>query len=62
MKGVDGPIGRIGKPINNRKYLYFQTQVIGLYIEKSLLDKLPKKGGQIKVLMGDYGYWPIAVK
>ena len=24
--------------------------------------KLPKKGGQIKVLMGDYGYWPIAVK
>jgi len=36
--------------------------VIGLYIEKNLLDKLPKKGGQIKVLMGDYGYWPIAVK
>ena len=54
-RGIKGPIGRIGKPINNREYAFFQTNGISLYIEKKLIDELPENSGRIKVLMGDYG-------
>ena len=54
-RSIKGPIGRIGKPINNREYAFFQTDGITLYIEKKLIDELPENKGKIKVLMGDYG-------
>ena len=54
-RGVKGPIGRIGTPINNREYLYFRTLEIELYIEKALIDDLPNQDFNVKVLMGDYG-------
>ena len=54
-RGIKGPIGRIGKPINNREYVFFETNGIELYIEKELVDKASENDGRIKVLMGDYG-------
>jgi len=37
------------------------VNTVGLYIEKNLVEDLPKKRGRIKVLMGDYGIWSIQV-
>jgi len=33
-----------------------------LHIEKTLVDGLPQTGGQINVLMGDYGCWTITIE
>ena len=55
MKGVKGSIGRIGTPIDEREYIYFQTRGLELYIEKKIIDELPEGDRNIKVLMGDYG-------
>ena len=52
---MKGPIGRIGKPVNNRKYVFFEANGIELYIEKELVDKVSENDWRIKVLMGDYG-------
>ena len=54
-RGVKGPIGRIGTPINSREYVYFKAMEIELYIEKVLIDDLPNQDFKVKVLMGDYG-------
>ena len=54
-RGVKGPIGRIGTPINRREYVRFKVLDIELYIEKSLIDDLPNQDYKVKVLMGDYG-------
>ena len=54
-RGVRGPIGRIGKPINNLQYVFFETNGIELYIEKELVDKASENDERINVLMGDYG-------
>ena len=54
-RGIKGPIGRIGKPINNREYVSFKTNGVELYIEKVLVDKASDNDGRINVLMGDYG-------
>lgn len=54
-RGIKGPIGRIGKPINNRQYVFFEANGIELYIEKGLVDKASENDEQINVLMGDYG-------
>jgi hypothetical protein len=59
---VKGPIGRIGKPINNLAYLHFREKGIQLFVEKKLVDALPESGGRINVLMGDYGAWPVVVE
>jgi hypothetical protein len=59
---VKGPIGRIGKPIDDKEYLYFEVNTVGLYLEKNLLEELPEKRGRIKFLMGDYGTWSIQLK
>ena len=59
-KGVKGPIGRIGKPINNRQYYRFDVKGIVLFIENKLIEVLPPTGGMINVLMGDYGSWTIS--
>jgi len=45
----------IGKPINNREYVFFEANGIELYIEKELVDKVFENDGRINVLMGDYG-------
>ena len=54
-RSIKGPIGRIGKPINNREYVFFKANGIELYIEKLLVDKVSENYGRINVLMGDYG-------
>ncbi len=54
---MEGRIGRIGKSINNRKYLYCCVKGVELYIEKTLVDELPETGGTINALMGYYGSW-----
>jgi hypothetical protein len=52
---VEGPIGRIGKPIDNREYESVIEKNTRLYIEKKLLEDLPEGGGRLPVYMGDYG-------
>jgi hypothetical protein len=59
---VKGPIGRIGKPIDDHEYLFFKVNTVGLYIDRNLLEEFPEKKGRIKFLMGDYGAWTIQVK
>ena len=54
-RGIKGPIGRIGKPVNKREYVFFEANSIELYIEKELVDNVSENDGQIRVLMGDYG-------
>jgi hypothetical protein len=54
-RAIKGPIGRIGKPVNNREYVFFEANGIELYIEKELVEKVFENDGRINVLMGDYG-------
>lgn len=54
-RGIKGPIGRIGRPVNNREYVFLEANGIELYIEKELIDKRSENDGRINVLMGDYG-------
>jgi hypothetical protein len=58
---VTGPIGRIGRPIDNREYIPVSGNGVELHIEKALVDELPETGGRIGVYMGDYGCWTIGV-
>jgi len=58
---VNGPIGRIGKPIDKREYLPLKGNGVELYIEKALIDELPDTGGRISVYMGDYGCWTVDI-
>ena len=32
-----------------------------MFIEEDLIKKIPESGGVIRVLMGDYGAWDLAV-
>jgi len=54
-RGIKGPIGRVGAPVTNREYVFFEAMGIELYIEKELVDKVSENDGRINVLMGDYG-------
>ncbi len=58
---MEGPIGRIGKPIDHREYVSIIGKEIHLYIEKKLLDELADAGGGLPVYMGDYGCWTLRV-
>jgi hypothetical protein len=58
---VQGPIGRIGKPQDRRKYRRFETGGILLYVEEQLLESLPVQDGQLTIYMGDYGAWVLRI-
>jgi hypothetical protein len=58
---VEGLIGRIGRPIDDREYASITVKNIHLYIEKKLLNELPEGGGRLPVYMGDYGCWTLRV-
>ena len=38
-----------------------EVKGVQVFIEKGLIEELPDTGGVIKVLMGDYGVWDLAV-